>query len=186
MLVYLVIVANPASSSATVSKSVPTSDLCALCVSTFSPPILPPFPFKHPARFTLGLKGMAGEASTFNSLFPRPSYFNFELSTFNRFAPISFRIRTYAKFTRNPCTMNTSKTHDLKAFRMNTYGKNLGEGYSDPCALPVIRVTQTAVIPSSASLSSQRPLFTFVTSLPSYLAPKPTPATLPLSLPPPV
>ena len=40
---------------------------------------------------------------------------------------ISFRIRTSAKHTRNLFTMNTSKTQDLKLFRMNTYEKT-GEG----------------------------------------------------------
>jgi hypothetical protein len=40
----------------------------------------------------------------------------------------SFTIRTYAKCARNPCRMNTSKTQDLKLFRINTYKKN-GEGY---------------------------------------------------------
>jgi hypothetical protein len=66
---------------------------------------------------------------------PNLSPFNFKLlalsvvegSTFNCFSPISFRIRTYAKSARNPFTMNTSKTQDLKLFRMNTYEKR-GEG----------------------------------------------------------
>jgi hypothetical protein len=39
----------------------------------------------------------------------------------------SFTIRTYAKSTRNSFIMNTSKTQDLKLFRMNTYEKT-GEG----------------------------------------------------------
>jgi hypothetical protein len=39
----------------------------------------------------------------------------------------SFTIRTYAKCTHKPCRMNTSKTQDLKLFRMNTYEKT-GEG----------------------------------------------------------
>jgi len=38
----------------------------------------------------------------------------------------SFTIRTYAKCARNPCRMNTSKTQDLKLFRINTYEKNGG------------------------------------------------------------
>jgi hypothetical protein len=47
----------------------------------------------------------------------------------NCFSPNSFRIRTYAKYARNPFTMNTSKTQDLKPFRMNTYEKTpRGEG----------------------------------------------------------
>jgi hypothetical protein len=43
-----------------------------------------------------------------------------------RRAPIPFRIRTYAKPTRNPFTMSTSKTQDLKSFRIRTYEKNPG------------------------------------------------------------
>ena len=38
----------------------------------------------------------------------------------------SFIIRTYAKCARNSFTMNTSKTQDLKLFRINTYGKTGG------------------------------------------------------------
>jgi len=37
--------------------------------------------------------------------------------------PISFRIRTYERHTRNPFGIRTSKTQDLKLFRMNTYKK---------------------------------------------------------------
>jgi hypothetical protein len=49
------------------------------------------------------------------------------------FSPNSFRIRTYAKRVRNPFTMNTSKTQDLKPFRMNTYEKTPGgRGNSSP------------------------------------------------------
>ncbi len=36
---------------------------------------------------------------------------------------ISFRIRTYAKHTRNAFGIRTSKTQGLKPFRMNTYKK---------------------------------------------------------------
>jgi hypothetical protein len=39
----------------------------------------------------------------------------------------SRRIRTYANPTYNPFTMNTSKTKDLKSFRIRTY-KKTGEG----------------------------------------------------------
>ncbi len=39
----------------------------------------------------------------------------------------SFTIRTYAKLAHNSFIMNTSKTQDLKLFRMNTYEKT-GEG----------------------------------------------------------
>jgi hypothetical protein len=38
----------------------------------------------------------------------------------------SFTIRTYAKSSRNPCRMNTSKTQNLKLFRINTYEKTGG------------------------------------------------------------
>ncbi len=45
----------------------------------------------------------------------------FNLPTFNRFSPISFRFRTYGKPARNLFRMNTSKTKNLKLFRTNTY-----------------------------------------------------------------
>ena len=45
------------------------------------------------------------------------------------FAPNSFTIRTYAKHTRNPFRMRTSKTQHLKSFRIRTYEKK-GEGAS--------------------------------------------------------
>jgi hypothetical protein len=38
----------------------------------------------------------------------------------------SFIIRTYAKYVHNPFRMNTSKTQDLKLFRINTYEKTGG------------------------------------------------------------
>jgi hypothetical protein len=44
-------------------------------------------------------------------------------------ARISFRICTYEKRARNPFRMRTSKTKDLKLFRMNTYRKR-GRGVS--------------------------------------------------------
>ena len=43
------------------------------------------------------------------------------------FATKHFRIRTYEKSARNPFGIRTSKTQDLKPFRMNTY-KKTGEG----------------------------------------------------------
>jgi hypothetical protein len=69
-------------------------------------------------------------ALTVFTCFPRTvSPFDFERSTVNWFFPKSFRIRTSAKSTRNPCGMNTSRTKDLKSFRMNTYKKRgRGEG----------------------------------------------------------
>jgi hypothetical protein len=48
----------------------------------------------------------------------------------------SFIIRTSAKCSRNPFTMNTSKTQDLKLFRMNTYKKTGG-------GVPPLRVGMT-------------------------------------------
>ncbi len=63
--------------------------------------------------------------SVFSS--PNLSPFNFKLSTFNCFSPKSRRIRTYEKCARNSFRMNTSKTKDLKLFRINTY-KKTGEG----------------------------------------------------------
>jgi hypothetical protein len=41
----------------------------------------------------------------------------------SRLTPNSFRIRTYAKLTRNPIGIRTSKTQDLKPFRIRTYEK---------------------------------------------------------------
>ena len=43
----------------------------------------------------------------------------------------SFIIRTYEKYASNPFRMRTSKTQDLKLFRMNTYRKTPG-GYPRP------------------------------------------------------
>jgi hypothetical protein len=42
------------------------------------------------------------------------------------FTAKSRRIRTYEKRTRNPFRMNTSKTLDLKSFRIRTYKKTGG------------------------------------------------------------
>jgi hypothetical protein len=41
-------------------------------------------------------------------------------------AAIPFTIRTYPKCSRNPFGMNTSRTQDLKLFRMNTYRETGG------------------------------------------------------------
>jgi hypothetical protein len=94
------IVANSTSRPAPVSKSVHASDLC---VSVFGSPNLSPINFELHAL-------SAVEGSTFHCFFSK-----------------SRRIRTYAKFTRNPFTMNTSKTKDLKSRRIRTY-KKTGEG----------------------------------------------------------
>ncbi len=63
------------------------------------------------------------------SAFSSPNFSSpdFKLSTFNRFSPISFRIRTSGKHSRNPIGMSSSKTKHLKLFRMSTY-KKTGEG----------------------------------------------------------
>jgi hypothetical protein len=48
-------------------------------------------------------------------------------------AAIPFRIRTSAKHTRNPSRIRTSKTQDLKLFRMNTSrkrGRGVGPAHS--------------------------------------------------------
>jgi hypothetical protein len=70
-----------------------------------------------------------------------------------RFTAKSRRIRTYAKYVRSPCRMNTSKTKHLKPFRMSTYEKTPG---GTPCCQfvpadsPVSRdwsVIRTSVVP---------------------------------------
>ena len=62
--------------------------------------------------------------SVFSS--PNLSPFNFKLSTFNCPSAIPFKIRTYEKRTRNSCRIRTSKTQNLRLFRMNTYEKTGG------------------------------------------------------------
>ena len=129
---------------APIVKSAPVSELC---VSAFSSPNLDALDAAStisPLSATLTKNtggGGISQASPRNSNH-NPSPFNLKLlslftlslegslegsvvegSTFNCFSPISFRIRTYAKPARNPFTMNTSKTQDLKLFRMNTYEK---------------------------------------------------------------
>lgn len=49
-------------------------------------------------------------------------------------AAIPFRIRTYEKYVRNPFGIRTSKTKNLKLFRMNTYEKNRGWGATSAAA----------------------------------------------------
>src|SRR5208282_4970762 len=59
-----------------------------------------------------------------------PSFRNlrtFQLSNLPTFlTAIPFRIRTYEKPSPNPRRMNTSKTKDLKSFRIRTYEKTPG------------------------------------------------------------
>src|SRR5579863_2414901 len=61
----------------------------------------------------------------------------------------SFTIRTYAKSAHNSFIMNTSKTKDLKLFRMNTYEKN-GEGLPTSCQAIRGRVGTLSGWPPSA------------------------------------
>jgi hypothetical protein len=91
MLPSSMLAANPAS----VSKSVPVSDLCVLRVSVFSSPNLSPFNFKLLALSVV-------EGSTFICFSQTLSSFNFKPSTFNCFSPIPFRMRTFVK---SPATL---------------------------------------------------------------------------------
>jgi hypothetical protein len=87
---------------APISRSLPVSDLCVLCVSVFSSLSLP-FDFQLPALSRA------------------------EESTVNLLSPIPFRIRTYEKHTPNPFGIRSFKTKDLKLFRMCSY-KKTGQG----------------------------------------------------------
>jgi hypothetical protein len=85
------------------------------------------------------------------------------------FAPKSRRIRTSAKYARNPFTMNTSKTKDLKSFRMNTYEKT-GRGVAQtvrPARLPELRKQPVALSLRESLLG--RPLSPSIASLPLYV-----------------
>ena len=55
-----------------------------------------------------------------------PKNSNPSSSMFNCLSPKSFTIRTSAKQARNPFAMSTSKTNDLKFFRIRTYEKKGG------------------------------------------------------------
>ena len=117
--------ANPTS----ISKSVPVSDLCVLCVSVFSSPNLSPFHFQLLALsvvegstfncFPPNLSSFNFKRSTFNRFLRNLSSFNFKLSTFNRISRKSFTIRTYGKSALNLFRMNTYKTNELKNFIIN-------------------------------------------------------------------
>ena len=61
---------------------------------------------------------------------------------------ISFIIRTYIKSAHKLSRMNTSKTHDLKPFRMNTSEKT-GEGAPLPLCLPHPSVPRASNHPDS-------------------------------------
>jgi hypothetical protein len=121
------------------------SSLCALCISAFSSPnvdALDAASSISPLSVTLtkntrGGGGGTSQASAKNTN-PDPSLFDFRLlglftlrseggvvegSSFNSSSSNSFTIRTYPKPARNPFAMSTSKTKDLKSFRIRTYEK---------------------------------------------------------------
>jgi hypothetical protein len=77
----------------------------------------------------------------------------------------SFTIRTSTKRARNSRRIRTSKTQDLKPFRIRTYRKT-GEG--GPLPLPFRRVPP----PRSKSLSIPRPSTSVLSSLQSILYPQ--------------
>src|SRR5580704_12884175 len=120
------------------------SDLCALCVSALS----------SLSRFTLftlsqnnakltplfSYSSAFFEKECFSNPFPInhfrtllqntggvPQKSNPSSPQFPRFAPNSFTICTSVKPARNPFRIRTSKTQDLKSFRIRTYEKK-GEG----------------------------------------------------------
>src|SRR5580658_6860488 len=68
----------------------------------------------------------------------------------------TFRIRTYEKSTRNPFRIRTSKTKDLKLFRMNIYEKRGGGAYHSTwdrqSCLSSFRRLRPAYVDSPASL----------------------------------
>jgi hypothetical protein len=134
------------------------SSLCALCISAFSSPnvdALDAASSISPLSVTLtkntrGGGGGTSQASAKNTN-PDPSLFDFRLlglftlrseggvvegSSFNSSSSNSFTIRTYPKPARNPFAMSTSKTKDLKSFRIRTYEKNPGGGGSHPFNFP--------------------------------------------------
>jgi hypothetical protein len=122
-------------------QSAYVSELCVLCASVSSSPNLDALDAASslsPLSATLAKntgRWRHPQASARNS--DRiPSSFNFKHSTFNRFSPNRFSIRTCEKFARNPSTMNSSKTQDLKLFRMNI-SKKTGHGACPllPCSL---------------------------------------------------
>ncbi len=156
--------ANPAS----ISKSVPVSDLCVRRLprpyrgvgvhperlGVFSSPSLSPF---NPDPSTRNLVSFVDALDAASSLSPLSATLtkntggwgsassSQNLAAPNHRSPVtapvlslppvtshhsritkSFIIRTYAKCSHNPFRMNTSKTQDLKLFRINTYEKTGG------------------------------------------------------------
>ena len=86
--------------------------------STLSPlpaPLLP----RAGAKGTKNTRGGGTSQSS-------PKNSNPSSSMFNCLSPKSFTIRTSAKQARNPFAMSTSKTNDLKFFRIRTYEKKGG------------------------------------------------------------
>jgi hypothetical protein len=111
---------NPTS----ISKSVPVSDLCVLCVSVFRSPNLSPFNFKLPALSVV-------EGSTFNSV---------------SLTPFPATLTSSLQITEKPATLTPAfatltdiVTH--KSFVCHSYKKHLGWGYPlllrELCALCV-------------------------------------------------
>jgi hypothetical protein len=146
--------ANPTS----ISKSIPVSELC---VSVFSSPNPSPFSSNPSTRNLASFVDALDAASSISPVFATltkntggwgtPSFSansvpsalksTHALPSTDPFdalhcplAAIPFTIRTYEKCTRNPCRMNTSKTQDLKLFRINTYEKTGGGERSPHCA----------------------------------------------------
>jgi hypothetical protein len=118
--------------------SAPVSELC---VSVFSSPNLDALDAASSlsplsATLTKNTGGVGHAQASARNPERIPSPFNFKNSTFNCFSPNRFSIRTCEKFARNPSTMNSSKTQDLKLFRMNS-SKKTGEGAYPlrPCSL---------------------------------------------------
>ena len=78
------------------------------------------------------------------------------------FSAISFTIRTYGKHVRNPFGIRTSKTQDLKPFRIRTYEKT-GEGVPRPvsllCAGSAYSASQRYLCPSSFAVGCKLSTF---------------------------
>jgi hypothetical protein len=130
------------SEGAPTSKSVPIpfSALRALYVSAFSSPNVDALDAASnvsplSAILTKNTRGGGTSQAPPKNSNPNPS-------VFNCFSPKSFTIRTSAKHARNPFAMNTSKTNDLKSFRIRTYEKKGGGPPSpSPASLQLFLLT---------------------------------------------
>src|SRR5208282_3490155 len=107
------IVANPASRP-TLPIHVPVSLSRFVTILDAASSLSPAF-----ATLTKNTRGGVCVFPTQNLL----SSFDWLATSHSSLATKSIRIRTYAKPTRNPFTMNTSKTRHLKSFRIRTYEK---------------------------------------------------------------